>query len=123
MSVERPHAGKLPAPADARTGRTGVHDTEYGLVHVLPHSVTIEGTSEQLRAWADRSGAEWPSSDLEGCSSVFAQFDESGLLDLTTSPTLDVPSDELTAWASDVLGTVLPRSHAAWFVTVGQFQP
>jgi hypothetical protein len=33
----------------------------------------------------------------------------------------ELPADELSAWASDVLRDVLPKDHPAYFVAVGQF--
>lgn len=96
--------------------------SDYGDVTVSPYGATIQAAEHQLYAWANRTGAHWPCSRLAGCEYVRAHFDEHGLVDLSIEPEVDIPADELTAWSSDVLGAVLPESHPAHYVNVGQFR-
>jgi hypothetical protein len=102
---------------------TAHHATPYGAVTIFPDSVVLEAHSGQLYAWARRPGNAWPLSELEDFEYVTAQFDSSGLVELEADrDTVDIPGDELTAWSSDVLRSVLPADHPAHFVTVGQFE-
>jgi hypothetical protein len=100
------------------------HTQEYGLVRITESRVHVIAPGIALYDWAHRAGAAWPCSELARLDSIRVELDANGLLDMVTSPDgVDVPSDELNAWLGDVLGDVLPKSHPAWFVNVGQFLP
>lgn len=104
------------------------HETPFGNVDIRPQGVTITAHAGQLFSWAHRPGAIWPCSRLDDLDEISATFDYHGLVDMTTRPMLDPdghvidpPADEFNAWSSDVLRDILPESHPAHFVTVGQF--
>jgi hypothetical protein len=72
----------------------------------------VSGTGEQLRAWARNPYASWPCSELAQLDHFAAAFDLTGdLVDLT--PDVDVPADELNAWASECLVRAGYPNHPA----------
>jgi hypothetical protein len=102
------------------------HRTKFGTVTINDGSVVVTATQDQLYAWSHRPGAAWPLSTLDDCDEVAAWFTDTGLVDLLTvvdgkQDEVDIAGDELNAWTSDVLRDVLPKTHPAYFVTVGQF--
>lgn len=109
------------------------HATDYGTVTIGPGMCEITADGWQLRQWSRRPGAHWPCSTLADLDSISVGFDSGGLVDLEQLPTweedhetgecsgAEIDGSELSAWSSDVLGSVLPGDHPAWLVTVGQF--
>src|SRR4051812_47582059 len=98
--------------------------TDYGVVTVTDNGVAIEADGAQLYAWANRSGCKWPLSELARMDYIRAEFDADGLLDLEerwNDAPGELTADEFNAWSADVLRGVLPESHPAYFVNVGQF--
>jgi hypothetical protein len=85
-------------------------------------SVKLWLSSSDTYAWAHRTGAAWPCSQLAG-RRVFAEFDSNGLCDLAIDGKSDEDCDanEFNAITSDHLASKLPRDHPAYFVAVGQF--
>lgn len=97
--------------------------THAGLtVTVAPDGVSVEADSAALHAWATRAGHEWPCSYLREIDSLRADFDSNGLLDIDHPGADDLPGDEFSAFTCDAIAAVLPESHPAYLVTVGQFQ-
>jgi hypothetical protein len=99
------------------------HTTPYGDVDVSPSGASIDAHAGQLFAWSHRPGAAWPCSILDDLDHIAVAFDSTGLVELVTDGGYgdELPADELSAWASDVLRDVLPKDHPAYFVAVGQF--
>jgi len=98
-------------------------ETSYGHCFIMSDHVAITATGPELHDWAHRPGTWWPCSTLARLEQIRVEFDENGLLDLTTSPhDEDIPSDEFNAWSSDVLKLAgLSEQHPVYFVSVGQF--
>lgn len=99
-------------------------------VNIQPTSVKLWLTADETETWANSPGESWPCSALEG-KSLFAEFDENGLVDFAVdSPELHIQeaqeiyieSSEVNAITSDFLQDKLPRDHPCYFVAVGQFK-
>lgn len=90
---------------------------------ISPTCIKIWVSARETSEWASKPGARWPCSQLSG-RRFFAEFDRKGLcafdIDGGRGPQ-DVDANELNAICADILLRKLPRSHPAWFVTVGQF--
>lgn len=98
-------------------------ETPWGTATIADTYVTVTAHGAQLYAWANRTNERWPCSVLAGGDSATAVFTREGLLDLVTEGIdEDVPADELTAWATDVLEAAggFDEGHEVWFVLVGQ---
>ena len=71
----------------------------------------------EIYLWVNKSGAEWPCSDLLG-SSLFVEYDSNGICEVTNSK---VTSDELNACVADHLENCIPNNHPMYYIVIGQF--
>jgi hypothetical protein len=96
--------------------------TDFGTVTYGNDWVAATGTPAEFYAWSRRPGNVWPCSALADLDEPMeASFDSNGLSDIQGDRD-DLDASEFNAWSSDVIGAVLPESHPAHFVTVGQFR-
>jgi hypothetical protein len=88
--------------------------TPWGTAEKFGGETEVRATPAQLRAWAQRTGAAWPCSDLARLGhSIYARFAKNGDLVDLHSAARDVSGDEFIAWASDVLREALGPDHPA----------
>jgi hypothetical protein len=90
-------------------------------VTVTERGVRIDATGDDAYRWATRPGEAWPCSTLDTLETFYLEFDECGLLDADLPDNRWIDPDELNAYVSDVLRPILPETHPAHLVTVGQF--
>lgn len=86
--------------------------------HISPKTFILYLSKIDTEQWAMR----WPCSTLSG-RSVRVYFDQGGLIDLTINGRQsDCNGAEISAMVADFIGNLLPTSHPAYFVAVGQFK-
>lgn len=86
------------------------------------NSVQLWLSARETSEWANRPGARWPCSQLSG-KRLRAAFDRNGLVDVAINGRDgDCDASEFNAITSDYLAHRLPKTHPAYFVTVGQFR-
>ena len=94
------------------------------MVTITENGVNVWLSANDTHAWAHRSGASWPCSQLSG-RRVFAGFDSNGLCDVAIDGgrgDQDCDSAEFNACVADHLAGKLPVDHRCYDVVVGQFQ-
>lgn len=97
--------------------RAMMYHGRYGTVTVADHGITVYAIEPETYDWAHRPGACWPGSDLSS-TTVHADFDRTGLVDLIRWEDDDLSASELSAWAFDAVQDAVPADIAAPWLRV-----